>query len=473
MDFYEVADQAVRLLQQRGRLTYRALKVQFKLDDETLEALKDELLFSHPVVDEDGRGVVWTGAPAAPEPEAQPPPDAESRFHALLPVVTAFLQRNKRVTYRRLRHIFAIDDVLLDALRKELAFQWMARDEQGEGLVWTVESQPIGQPTAAIPSQHVTGVTTPSPASETLTPCNGPTMPEDARCTDALEDESTAAPEPTRTVPEAERRQLTVMFCDLADSTRLSQQLDPEDLREVVRAYQETAARVIHQYEGHIAQYLGDGLLIYFGWPVAHEDDPQRALHSALGLIEAITSRLNPHLEEEKGVQLTVRLGIHTGPVVVGEMGGGGRQENLATGETVNIAARLEGLAAPNTVAISQSSARLLQGLFALEDLGTYDLKGIAEPMRVFRGLAAHAPTPHDDAFRPDNTVFLVGRDEEVGLLARRWQQSTEGLGQVILLGGEAGIGKSSIVEVLRTHVRDQGRAHRWLQDSQVDYLSE
>ncbi len=113
------------------------------------------------------------------------------------------------------------------------------------------------------------------------------------------------------------------MFCDLADSTKLSQQLDPEDLREVVRAYQATAAEVIQQYEGHMSQYLGHGLLIYFGWPVAHEDDAQRALHSGLGIVEAITTTLNPRLEREKGVQLTVRLGVHTGLVVVGEMGGG------------------------------------------------------------------------------------------------------------------------------------------------------
>jgi class 3 adenylate cyclase len=167
---------------------------------------------------------------------------------------------------------------------------------------------------------------------------------------DAPQDESGVVSERTRSAPEAERRQLTVMFCDLADSTRLSQQLDAEDLREVVRAYQATAATVIQQYVGHVAQYLGDGLLVYFGWPVAHEDDALRGVHAGLGLVEAITTTLNPRLEREKGMQLAVRIGLHTGPVVVGEMGGGGRHEHLATGDTVHIAARLEGLAAPNTV---------------------------------------------------------------------------------------------------------------------------
>jgi class 3 adenylate cyclase len=150
--------------------------------------------------------------------------------------------------------------------------------------------------------------------------------------------------------PEAERRQLTVLFCDLVGSTQLSGQLDPEDLRAVVRAYQEAAAAVIARYEGHIAQYLGDGLLVYFGYPVAHEDDARRAVHTGLGMIEAITT-LNARLAAQYGVHLAVRLGIPTGPVVIGVMGGGGRHEHLALGETPNIAARLEGLAPANTVA--------------------------------------------------------------------------------------------------------------------------
>src|SRR5215467_6018415 len=158
---------------------------------------------------------------------------------------------------------------------------------------------------------------------------------------------------------EAERRQLTVLFCDLVGSTQLSSQFDPEDLRAVVRAYQEAAAAVIQQYAGHIAQYLGDGLLVYFGYPAAHEDDARRAVHTGLGIVEAITT-LNPRLRGPYAVQLAVRLGIHTGPVVVGEMGGGGRHEHLALGETPNIAARLEGLAPANTVVISAVTAQLV-----------------------------------------------------------------------------------------------------------------
>jgi class 3 adenylate cyclase len=154
-------------------------------------------------------------------------------------------------------------------------------------------------------------------------------------------------------------------------STQLSGQLDPEDLRAVVRAYQEAAAEVIQSYAGHIAQYLGDGLLVYFGYPTAHEDDPRRAVHTGLGIVQTIAT-LNTRLAARYRIELAVRLGIHTGPVVVGQMGGGGRHEHLALGETPNIAARLEGLAPANTVVVSAVTARLVQGTFVLDDLGTH-----------------------------------------------------------------------------------------------------
>jgi class 3 adenylate cyclase/predicted ATPase len=271
-----------------------------------------------------------------------------------------------------------------------------------------------------------------------------------------LQDESTIIPEAIRSAPEAERRQLTVMFCDLVGSTDLSVRLDPEDLREVVRAYQEMAAEVIQRYEGHIAQYLGDGLLVYFGYPLAHEDDAQRAVYAGLGISEAIAT-LNTRLEAGYGVQLAVRIGIHTGPVVVGEMGGGGRHENLALGETPNIAARLEGLAQPNTVAISPVTARLVQRTFILETLGAHELKGVAEAMTIARAVGPRKPDQDSEDAATGGFEALVGRDEERGLLLRRWEQSKEGLGQVVLITGEAGIGKSSLVQGLRHHVRQEG----------------
>ena len=387
---------------------------------------------------------------------AQPAPRggmAEVRFYALVSEAIALLQRERWVTYRRLKYVFGIDEALLDEVREELTLRRLAIDEARKVLVWTGETQPAVQPVAAplpapAPPAAAT-VTSPPPAAPIVSardPADrhGPTPAQ-----------VVSVPEPVRSAPEAERRQLTVMFCDLADSTRLSQQLDAEDLREVVRAYQATAAAVIHQYEGHIAQYLGDGLLVYCGWPVAHEDDALRGVQVGLGIVEAITTTLNPRLQREKGVQLAVRLGIHTGPVVVGEMGGGGRHEHLATGDTVHIAARLEGLAAPNTVVISQVTARLVRQAVGLEDLGRQALKGVTEPMPVFR-VCGPLETPADQP-AVVGVPFLVGRDEELGLLRRRWEQAKERLGQVVLLSGTAGLGKSALTEVLRAQVRDEG----------------
>jgi class 3 adenylate cyclase len=465
MTFEDVLNEAVAMLQRQRRVAYRALKRQFDLEDDYYDDLKDAMLYAHPVVD-DGHGLVWTGDPSASEPGVHRGTEAEARFQTALPAVIGLLQRERRVTYRRLKYIFTVDDALLEEIREELTFRRLAKDEDGKGLVWTGEIQPTGQPAIPIPSPPATAdpmtvvssptaPTLPPPVTETRMPSHGPTGPAEAISTEALQDESVVQ-ESTHSAPEAERRQLTVMFCDLADSTKLSQQLDPEDLREVIRAYQDTAAEVIYHYEGYIAQYLGDGLLIYFGWPRAHEDDTQRALHTGLGIVEAITTTLNPRLEQDKGVQLAVRLGIHTGPVVVGEMGGGGRHEHLATGETTNIAARLEGLAQPNTVVIGHTTARLVEGAFALEDLGSHELKGVAEPMPVFRVLGlleVHEDDEHVFAGAP----FLVGRDEEVGLLLRRWEQSKAGHGQVVLISGEAGIGKSSLVSMVRHHVVEEG----------------
>ncbi|UCB50883.1 MAG: zinc ribbon domain-containing protein, partial [Deltaproteobacteria bacterium] len=215
------------------------------------------------------------------------------------------------------------------------------------------------------------------------------------------------APAVEARAPEAERRQLTVMFCDLVGSTNLSARLDPEDLREVVRSYQEKAADVIKGFDGHIAQYLGDGLLVYFGYPKAHEDDAHRAVRAALGIVEAMGT-LNGRLESEYGVQLAVRLGIHTGPVVVGEMGGGGRHEQLALGETPNIAARLERLAEPDTVVISAMTKRLVEGAFVLKDLGSHRLKGVPEPIAVAQVLEPLVSRGDEEDVGPGVVTALV-----------------------------------------------------------------
>ena len=462
MTFEEVVDQATAMLQRRGRVTYRLLQRQFDLDDESLEDLKDALLYAHPVVD-DGRGLIWAGDPAAPDPDAQRGAAVESRVHALLPEVRTVLQRDRRVTYRRLTYIFSLDQRLLEDVRRELLFQQVARDEQGEGLVWMGEAPPILSPAEAAPRQPATAETTtgPSPALPTRplpltaaeTRAHGPTASPEVMDTDGLHDESAGTPAPIRHTPDAERRQLTVLFCDLVGSTQLSGRLDPEDLRAVVRAYQEAAAAVIQHYAGHIAQYLGDGLLVYFGYPTAHEDDARRAVHTGLGIVQAIAT-LNTRLTTQYSVQLAVRLGIHTGPVVVGVMGGGERHEYLALGETPNVAARLQTLAPANAVVISAVTTRLVQGTFALEELGTHTLHGVTEPMTLSRVRGLRETPSHDEEFVTATVPVLVGREEESGLLRRRWEQSKAGVGQVVFLSGEAGIGKSALVEGLRAQVR-------------------
>src|SRR5215467_1735389 len=258
MDFYDILDQVIALLQQRGRASYRALKLQFKLDDTSLDVLKDELIKVHQLArDHDGEMLVWTGETATAQAVASQPAQSPQQ-----------------------------------------------------------PSAQYDQPTQIVP----------------------PLEPQ---------------------IPEAERRQLTVMFCDLVDSTKLSSQLDPEEYRDMVRAYQQVCTEVIQRYDGHIAQLLGDGLLIYFGFPVAHEDDAQRAVRTGLGILAAMED-LNTHLQREKGIQLGIRLGIHTGLVVVGAMGGAGRQEQLALGEVPNIASRIQGLAEPDTISISADTYRLI-----------------------------------------------------------------------------------------------------------------
>jgi class 3 adenylate cyclase len=348
-------------------------------------------------------------------------------FYEVLEQVIALLQRHGRVSYRALKREFSLNDELLADLKAELCYaRYPVVEDEDQGLVWTGETAP--------------------PSEQTLPP----PRPESGH---ALPSEQPPA-EPR--VPEAERRQLTVLFCDLVGSTQLSGQLDPEDLRAVVRAYQEAAAAVIQRYEGHIAQYLGDGLLVYFGYPVAHEDDARRAVHTGLGIVQAITI-LNTRLAAPYGVQLAVRVGVHTGPVVVGVMGGGERHEHLALGETPNLAARLQGLAPANAVVISAVTARLVHGTFALEDLGTHALHGVAEPLAVSRVRGLLATPGHDEEFSTAGVPLLVGREEESGLLRRRWAQSTAGLGQVVFVSGEAGIGKSALVEELRAQVRAEG----------------
>jgi class 3 adenylate cyclase len=248
---------------------------------------------------------------------------------------------------------------------------------------------------------------------------------------------------PLATVParaDAERRQLTVMFCDLVGSTALSAQLDPEDLREVVTAYHRTIANAVGHFDGFVAKYMGDGVLVYFGYPRAHEDDAERAIRAGLGVIDAV-GRL-----DVKSVELQARVGIATGLVVVGDLiGEGSAQEQSVIGETPNLAARLQGLAEPDAVVIAASTRRLVGNLFEYRDLGPVEVKGISAPVPAWQVLRPSAVASRFEALRGSTLTPLVGRDEEIDLLLRRWARAKAGDGQVVLISGEPGIGKSRI----------------------------
>jgi class 3 adenylate cyclase len=372
------------------------------------------------------------------------------KFYEIVEQVLALLQREGRVSYRALKREFDLHDEYLEDLKAELIeAKRLAIDEDGKVLVWTGAS--------------------PVPSSKFKVPS------------------STQPPPPSTQHPEAERRQLTVMFCDLVGSTALSEQLDPEELREVVRAYQETCAGVIHRYDGHIAQHLGDGLLVYCGYPAAHEDDAARAVRAGLEIIAALQKPLSsqyevpsplvgegqgegakmsavhtphPNLPPQGGKglrRLQVRIGIHTGLVVIGEIGSSEKHEILALGETPNIAARIQGQAEPDTVMMSAATYRLVEGLFDCDALGPQTLKGISSPLALYRVVEeSDIQTRFDVTVRAGLTP-LVGREEELGLLHARWERAKAGHGQVVLLSGEPGIGKSRLVQALKEQVLAEG----------------
>ena len=346
-------------------------------------------------------------------------------FVEIVDQVIALLRDRARISYRVLKREFALDDEQLEDLKAELIdAQRVARDEDGKVLVWT----------GAAPVQG----------------------------SEFQVQSSSQPPAPSPQPPAAERRQLTVMFCDLVGSTALSAQLDPEDYRAVVQRYQQTCADVIQRHEGYLAQYLGDGLLVYFGYPTAHEDDARRAVRTGLEIITAMQEKVpSPLVGEGQGEgaavprrPLQVRIGIHTGLVVVGEIGSSEKRELLALGETPNLAARIQGLAEPNTVIISAATQRLIDGQFECQPFGSHLVKGIDTPITVYH---VQSERQMDGLAGRTTLTPLVGREQEVGLLFDRWEQVKEGRGQVVLLSGEPGIGKSRLAYTLREHVTSEG----------------
>jgi class 3 adenylate cyclase/predicted ATPase len=270
---------------------------------------------------------------------------------------------------------------------------------------------------------------------------------------------ATPAREPVAALPAGERRQLTVLFCDLVGSTPLSQQLDAEEWRDLIAQYQQAAAGAVVRFGGHVAKNLGDGLLIYFGWPTAREDDPERAVRAGLAIVAAMVP-LNATLAAGDGTRLAVRIGLHTGPVVIADGG-------EVFGETANVAARVQGAADPDTVVISAATQRLVAGMFVVEDRGPQRLKGVREPVTLYRVVQPSGVRSRLDVAAGRLTRF-VGRDMELGTLVDRWERAQDGEGQNVVVLGEAGVGKSRLVYQLHEHLA--AVPHTWLECGATPY---
>jgi class 3 adenylate cyclase/tetratricopeptide (TPR) repeat protein len=365
-------------------------------------------------------------------------------FEQVLKEVVWRLVTEGRISYRRIKLSFALDDDGLEELRRELiALKRLAADVDGEFLVWGPDGRAARPEPMALPQ--------PLPA---LRHAEKPTALAAER------DLPAAAPVGPAAAPEAERRQLTVMFCDLVGSTALSTRMDPEDLRDMIASFLSPCSAAIRRYDGFVAKYMGDGILAYFGYPRAHEDEAERSVRAGLDIVDAM-AELNAALRRPPGVELAVRVGIATGPVVVGDrIGEGTAQQTAVVGETPNLAARLQALAQPNQILVSAATRAMLGDQFDLEDLGAYELKGFAEPVPAWRVLSARDVESRFAATRTGSSGPLVGRQEEIGLLLRAWEGSSRGRGQVVLIQGEAGLGKSRLVEGLRGAT---GKDHIWV----------
>ncbi len=333
-------------------------------------------------------------------------------FEELLDQTIDLLRRRGRITYRGLKRQFDIDDSCLEDLKDELIHgQRVAEDEDDTVLVWRGRDG-SGTAERSIPETHS---------------------------------------EAARSMPDAERRQLTVMFCDVVGSTSLSERMDPEDLRDVIRGYQDVCGRIVARYNGYVARYMGDGIMVYLGYPRSHEDDAERAVRAGLEIVDAVAELTVP-LE----APLRVRVGMSTGLAVVGDIiGSEASLERAVVGETPNLAARLQSLAKPNMVVIGSNTQRLVSGLFELEDWGTHRVKGISEPVHAWRAVRERFSASRFEAVHQGDVGAHVGRDHETAELNRLWKEACSGSGQVVMISGEPGIGKSRVVQALRDDIGD------------------
>lgn len=374
-------------------------------------------------------------------------------YNRIFREIIGLLVLEERVSYRRLKREFDLTADYLDDLRYELTqVRRLAVDEDGRFLVWA----PGRQDVSALREQQA------SPQTPPPLRLVEPSSPEFEVRTPALPSSETASSgsrsiSPEQALPGGERRHLTVMFCDLAGSTELSTRLDPEDLQDVIRGYQDTVTKIIEEFGGFIAKYMGDGVLVYFGYPRAHEDDPERAVRAGLGILEALPA-LNSTVGAAKRIELGVRVGIATGLVVVGDIvGEGTAEEKSVVGKTPNLAARLQGLAPPNGIVISPETRQLTGDVFDYKDLGTYELKGFAEPVAAWQVLGESTADSLFEVAPSGALSQIVGREHELGLLQRAWEQSRAGIGQVVLISGEPGIGKSRLADALGAKLKEEG----------------
>ena len=366
-------------------------------------------------------------------------------FYAVLEEVLELLQRHKRVTYRALKRQFGLDDAYLEDLKAEIIeARQLAVDQDGTMLVWGGDlASPPPPTTASVSVQNRTPLTyTPKHLAEKILT--------------------------TRSALEGERKQVTVLFADMAGFTTLAEQLDPEVVHDIINRCFEGITAEVHRFEGTINQYTGDGVMALFGAPIAHEDSPRRAVHAALGIQRAIRD-VAQTLQAERGLRLQMRIGVHTGLVVVGKIGDDLRMDYTAVGDTTNLAARLQQMAQPGSVVVSAATHQHVAGFFETRDLGEMAVRGRA-PVQAFEVLRSHGRRTRFDVAVERGLTLLVGRERELATLRERFGEVKAGRGQVVGIAGEAGMGKSRLVLEFRRALAQAGEAVTWLEGHCISF---
>src|SRR5438093_5207716 len=366
-------------------------------------------------------------------------------FYAVLDEVLALLQRHKRVTYRALKRQFGLDDAYLEDLKAEIIeARQLAVDQDGTMLVWSEDA-------ASFPVPPAVSVRTEERAPLAYTPQH-------------LAEKILTS----RSALEGERKQVTVLFADVAGFTTLAEQLDPEIVHDVMNRCFERITAKVHRFEGTINQYTGDGVMALFGAPLAHEDSPRRAVHAALGIQRAIRD-IAQALQAERGLSLQMRIGVNTGLVVVGKIGDDLRMDYTAVGDTTNLAARLQQMAQPGSVVISAATHQHVAGFFEMRDLGEVPVKGRAS-VRAFEVLRPPSRRPRFDVAVERGLTPLVGRARELATLRERFREVQAGRGQVVGIAAEAGLGKSRLVLEFRQGLAQAGEVVTWLEGHCISF---